>query len=488
MSRATNKSIQLQNLLDRILDSTHRFCFCDDLGQIISAKPSLPLDLMAMAQAGKLVKDYLKPSDGDIILTNDPEISGCGLSEFVAILYFQASPKSKELFFICEKFLAGDLIWEGMDKDSSNQSLPPVPVFTNDELQAPMLDAMEAGFGSHFKDRVLSSINRLQTIRLQLFDLSLWNPQLFEKSSIEALFRSTLMTTHESMEEFRFEEQKLSKTFMGSRLQMKLQKEEQVHIDFNRCELNSPFTFDDTDYLSCASLALVYALGGDIPLNHGLLSYLSIKPPRTKSEKRTASGNSLTQLLMAPLVCELILTMLNQIHREGITASNACLPLLAGLEFANGQSFSRPFLGGGGASLHLHGKRGWNPWLKDFATLSIEYLESHYPLRVGGVVSRPQSGGRGEKNGGEGLSWTFHLTENGTLNWILADQGIKIDGFKGGKQGQMSQLKLIRDRKDLLEGVELSEVGTIDFKAGDSLKILTAGGGGFLPPPTSDHI
>ena len=109
-----------------------------------------------------------------------------------------------------------------------------------------------------------------------------------------------------------------------------------------------------------------------------------------------------------------------------------------------------------------------------------EALEMEYPLRVRSYALEPGTGGVGRERGGDGLRREIEaLTEmSGT---ILADRRRQGPyGLAGGKPGRPGRTEIV--------GVDgsvkpLPGKGRFELAAGQVLRVVTPGGGGYGPVP-----
>ena len=143
--------------------------------------------------------------------------------------------------------------------------------------------------------------------------------------------------------------------------------------------------------------------------------------------------------------------------------------------------------GGGGAA---YGTDGWHG-LGEMNTVggikmpSTEVTEVRFPFFVKWHEFRPDSGGAGRWRGGSGagLSMTVETAAPCRLN--TAGQGVRHAprGAFGGRDGQPHRYRLLRNGTERL--LKNNEVG-VDVQPGDTLHVLSAGGGGCGSPAERD--
>jgi N-methylhydantoinase B len=114
----------------------------------------------------------------------------------------------------------------------------------------------------------------------------------------------------------------------------------------------------------------------------------------------------------------------------------------------------------------------------------IETLEAYLPFRFKAYRLRPDSGGPGEFRGGCGIERVWTLTSSKATLSIMAERNkIKPWGLNGGHGGALGQFTLIK-----ADGTEtnLPSKTTIEMSRGDTLIIRTPGGGGYGDPKDRD--
>jgi N-methylhydantoinase B len=136
--------------------------------------------------------------------------------------------------------------------------------------------------------------------------------------------------------------------------------------------------------------------------------------------------------------------------------------------------------GGSGGRPGSDGVDGVHVNMTNTMNTPIEALEAYLPLRIEAYRLRPDTGGPGEWRGGCGIERVWTLTGEAATLSILAER-VKIPpwGLRGGGSGALGEYVL--ERED--GGTErLPSKCTIPLKRGDTLHIRTPGGGGYGDP------
>ena len=107
-----------------------------------------------------------------------------------------------------------------------------------------------------------------------------------------------------------------------------------------------------------------------------------------------------------------------------------------------------------------------------------EALERAYPLRVRRYRLRHGSGGEGSSPGGEGVERDLEMLEDVTVSLITERRVSRPWGLEGGGPGATGENWLLPGG-DEGRAERLPDKCTIRLRAGDVLRVLTPGGGGW---------
>lgn len=121
-----------------------------------------------------------------------------------------------------------------------------------------------------------------------------------------------------------------------------------------------------------------------------------------------------------------------------------------------------------------------NGSLKD---MPIEVLETKYPLRVREYEYRTDSGGHGQFRGGVGVSREFELLADASISTWFERSETPAWGLAGGGQATGPDVVINPGRDDELHALKSSNVS---LRAGDVVRTMTGGGGGFGDPRRRD--
>jgi len=108
----------------------------------------------------------------------------------------------------------------------------------------------------------------------------------------------------------------------------------------------------------------------------------------------------------------------------------------------------------------------------------VEALENYLPVKITRYAIRKNSGGKGQKRGGDGLIREYQFLVPVNLTIISDRRRFPPYGLNGGKPGKKGLNLLFSGGKKIILGSKVN----LKLKAGDVLRIETPGGGGFGPP------
>jgi N-methylhydantoinase B/oxoprolinase/acetone carboxylase alpha subunit len=124
------------------------------------------------------------------------------------------------------------------------------------------------------------------------------------------------------------------------------------------------------------------------------------------------------------------------------------------------------------------GQSGIHTCMTNTKNTPIEALERAFPMRVLRYRLRRGSGGDGLAPGGEGIERDLQVLERCTVSLITERRLSAPWGLAGGEPGAVGENWLLPGG-DESRAEPLQDKCTIELKAGDVLRMLTPGGGGW---------
>lgn len=128
------------------------------------------------------------------------------------------------------------------------------------------------------------------------------------------------------------------------------------------------------------------------------------------------------------------------------------------------------------------GQSGIQTAMTNTKNTPIEALERAFPLRVLRYRLRHGSGGAGAAPGGEGIKRDLQMLEDVTVSLITERRVSQPWGLAGGEPGAVGENWLLPGG-DEARAERLPDKCTLRLVAGDVLRMLTPGGGGWGKPP-----
>ena len=137
--------------------------------------------------------------------------------------------------------------------------------------------------------------------------------------------------------------------------------------------------------------------------------------------------------------------------------------------------------GGQGGRPGRAGMSGVHTAMTNTRNTPIEALERAYPLRVLRYRLRRGSGGAGLAPGGEGIERDLQVLEDCTVSLITERRVSRPWGLEGGEPGAPGENWLL-PAGDESRAERLADKCTVRLRAGDVVRMLTPGGGGWRTP------
>lgn len=131
--------------------------------------------------------------------------------------------------------------------------------------------------------------------------------------------------------------------------------------------------------------------------------------------------------------------------------------------------------GGMGGHSHGDGLSAVQCHMTNTKNSSIEVLEMHYPLRISQYAIRPNSGGEGRYNGGDGVVREWIALDSCHLSLLTERRRSRPYGLAGGEMARCGNNLLCRDG----QWHKLEAKGSFELIAGDRIRVETPGGGGY---------
>ncbi|MDP6787919.1 MAG: hydantoinase B/oxoprolinase family protein [Rhodospirillales bacterium] len=173
---------------------------------------------------------------------------------------------------------------------------------------------------------------------------------------------------------------------------------------------------------------------------------------------------------------------------DRVTADNnggSTLPTIAGYRNGKAFVFCETFMGTWGATSAHDGQSGVPHMGANQSNVSIEMIESDYPIRIDEYGMAPDTGGPGRHRGGLALLRQYRiLSDRAILNVRSDKRKYPPHGLYGGKEGSPSINLVNPGSEDRVLPVLMLQVEKLN--KGDVFRHVMSGGGGFGDPLERD--
>ena len=261
----------------------------------------------------------------------------------------------------------------------------------------------------------------------------------------------------------------------GTRIQLQItidRKDGSAVFDFTGTgpqvygNINAPPAVTYSAIIYCLRCLLV---GHDIPLNQGCLNPISvILPPgcllNPSDDAAVVGGNVLTSQRVTDVILKAF---------KACAASQGCMNNLTFGDETMG--YYETIAGGAGAGPHWNGRSGVHTHMTNTRITDPEILERRYPVLLKEFSLCPNSGGRGQYRGGDGVIRELQFCKPLTVSILSERRAFAPYGLNGGESGSTGQNLVFKGGR----WISLGGKNTICLDKGDKLRIKTPGGGGY---------
>ncbi len=236
---------------------------------------------------------------------------------------------------------------------------------------------------------------------------------------------------------------------------------------------------------SAVVCGVLMAIGQDIPANAGCYRPIKIEAPLGSVVNAARPAAVANRMAVGHRVVNAVMGSFAQALPDKVPASYYGVSYAYALQ-AFAEDGSRPVYfdlecGGWGAHPDADGANAFSCGFHNVSNSPIEMIEQDYPLTFQTYGLVPDSGGAGRTRGGLGLIREFRLdAPTGRFVANLDRFEIPPYGLAGGDAGRAGRLTLRRADGD--EVMLSSKVRGVEMNRGDSIRLETAGGGGYGDP------
>jgi 5-oxoprolinase (ATP-hydrolysing) len=261
----------------------------------------------------------------------------------------------------------------------------------------------------------------------------------------------------------------------GTRIQLKVSVDGgngSAHFDFSgtgqqvagNCNAPKAVTYSAIIYCMRCMVAR------DIPLNQGCLKPCTVVIPEGSilapgPSAAVVGGNVLTSQRVVDVILKAF---------GACAASQGCMNNVTFGDDSFG--YYETIAGGAGAGPGWHGRSGVHTHMTNTRITDVEIMERRYPVVVREFGLRAASGGAGAFSGGDGTVRELAFRRPIQLSLLTERRERAPYGLAGGADGEMGKNLLLKADGSV---IRLDGKSSVLCQAGDALRLLSPGGGGF---------
>ena len=496
MGLALKKSAISPNIRERM---DHSCAITDPTGIIVAQAEHIPVHLGSFRTGIKNMMEWMGNHNmhlktGDMLITNDPYISGTHLNDvaIIAPVYFNG----EVVAYVANKAHNVDVggpVFGSLNPDARNLFqeglvIPPVRIVKNDEIDKEIFSFIL----NNFKDpdtatgdiNAQIAANRTGIKRIEDLFSRFGKVQVAEgwEDLIDHSRKLALQSiSHWKMGKF----SSVDYLEWGSeriKLQISLQiSKNGIVADFSgtSSEIEYPLNAVLGVTFSAAAFAIRSAMKSEVPTNEGFYSIIDVvaKPGTLVNPERpypVSGGNVETTQRVADLTLHALSQCVDGIPSA---SSGTMFNVMMGGRGSNGKywSYYETIGGGNGAGPNRNGVSGVHSNMTNTLNTPVEVVEREYPIFFTSYTLRRNSGGKGKYNGGEGVIRSFRVTRKSYLS-IIADRfTIRPYALSGGSEGKPGSAYIKHGKKKMKMPSKFTRV----IDQGDEVILETPGGSGY---------
>ncbi|MFZ1028159.1 MAG: hydantoinase B/oxoprolinase family protein [Limnoraphis robusta] len=471
----------------------------DQQGQLVANAPHIPVHLGSMSESvNSLIKakqQSLKP--GDVYMQNNPYDGGTHLPDVTVITPVFAVDSNQILFYVASRGHQADIggITPGSMPPNSTTIEEEGILIDNFQLvnqgqfcEVELLELLRSGrypsrnYDINIADlqaQIAANEKGVQELRKMVNQYGLETVQTYMsyvQDNAEESVRRAIDVLKDG--EFTYEMDG------GSQIKVSIKINKQTRsatIDFTGTsqQLNSNFNAPQAVCKAAVLYVFRTLVDDHIPLNAGCLKPLNIIIPEgcmlnPRYPAAVVAGNVETsQTIVDALYGALGVMAASQGTMNNFTFGS------------DRHQYYETICGGSGAGKNFNGTDAVHTHMTNSRLTDPEVLEWRFPVLLEEFSIRPNSGGKGQYHGGNGITRKIRFLEKMTASILSGHRIIPPFGLAGGEAGLVGKNSVIRND----ETVEiLGSTATIEINEGDLFIIETPGGGGYGNPDVNEDV
>jgi 5-oxoprolinase (ATP-hydrolysing) len=492
----TSSSVNIKERLD------FSCAIFDQQGQLVANAPHIPVHLGSMSESvGSLIEahgDTLKP--GDVYVLNNPYNGGTHLPDVTVItpVFPTNNPSltnpsvttsvAKPLFYVASRGHHADIggITPG--------SMPPTSKTVEEE--GVLLDNFQLVEQGHFRENELTELLTSGTYPVRNLAQNIADLQAqiaANERGVQELQRMVKQYSLETVQAYMGHVQDNAEASVrraiavlkdgsftaklddGSQIQVTItidRNNRSAKIDFTGTSPQLESNFNAPSAVCKAAVLYVFRtlVNDDIPLNAGCLKPLEIIIPEgcmlnPRYPAAVVAGNVET----SQAITDALYGALGVLAASQGTMNN--------FTFGNGRyQYYETICGGSGAGADFDGTDAVHTHMTNSRLTDPEVLEWRFPVLLESFGIRPNSGGKGQHPGGNGVIRRLRFLEPMTAAILSSHRVVPPFGLQGGEAGVVGKNYVERSDGTV---EKLGSTAIVEMNAGDVFIIETPGGGGY---------
>jgi N-methylhydantoinase B len=491
------------NIRDRL---DHSCAILSPEGDLVAQAEHIPVHLGSMPIGVKNLVERLEREGvglepGDVVVTNDPYISGTHLNDVMVLkpVYYRgvlvALVANKAHHVDMGGSVPGSIGGGVRSLVEEGLVIPPVKLVSRGRLRRDILALLEANVRTprYLKGDLMAQLAALNTGEKRILELA-------ERYGIEALIeawdemlgyteRYVRRRIAELVEKYNVEGSYRAVDYLelsdGSLAKIAVSVEfgrDSVRVDFSGTDpqVDEPLNAVYGVTVAATTFALKSVIDPELPMNQGFYRVVEIHAPRGSlvnpvPPAPVGGGNVETSQRIADVVLRALAEAF-----PGQVPAASCGTMTNVMVGGHGWAFYETIGCGSGARPCCDGVDGVHTNMTNTLNTPIEVIESEYPILFRAYELRPDTGGPGHYRGGLGITRAFTVLEDNVVLTIYSERyKLQPWGLEGGRPGAPSRHYVVR-----ANGVreELPAKATVVLMRGDTVYINTPGGGGYGDP------
>ncbi len=507
MGVALRRSAISPNIRERM---DHSCAVLDRDGRIVAQAEHIPVHLGSFRVGARNIMSWLQVNhqtlrDGDMLITNDPYISGTHMNDvaLIAPVYF----KGEIWAYVINKAHNVDVggpVFGSLNPDAKNLFqegliIPPVRILKNGTLDPDVFSFIV----NNFKDPDTANGDINAQIAANRTGISRVR-EIFERFGLEDVTsswdhlikgsRDIALSAISGWKQGKFSSEDYLETNYGN-VVIKATVEvrnDGILVDFSGTspQIEYPINAVPGVTFSATAFAIRSALNVDVPTNEGFYSIIDVEAAQgsllNPDRPHPVSGGNVET---TQRIADVILHALSGCVPGDIpsASSGTMFNIMLGGDRGNGKywSYYETIGGGNGASRIRPGVSGVHSNMTNTLNTPIEVAEREYPMFFTSYTLRRGSGGKGLMKGGDGVIRSFRVLKPSTLS-VIADR-FKIPPYAlmGGRTGKTGALLIVHSDG---KRVKCPSKCIADLNKNDEVIVMTPGGSGYgVAGKRNDH-